>query len=74
MPSAKVELLYPADAAFMARSDLHQTRLLGYQPLNVESVTSLLLGILGTLPSVRHRAGATDEILSFLTDAGLPIQ
>jgi len=72
-PSTSADLLYPADAAFMARSDLQNTRLLGYKPLNVEAVTSLLIGILGTLPSVRHRAGATDEILSFLAEAGLLI-
>lgn len=72
-PVVGADLLFPSDAAFMARSDLEQTRLLGYRPLNLDAVTTLMLGLLGGLPSVRHRSCATDEILRFLADAGLRI-
>jgi hypothetical protein len=73
-PAVGADQLYPTYAAFMARSDLHQTRLLGYQPLNLDAVTTCLLGLLGTLATVRHRSGATEEILTFLADAGLQIE
>lgn len=72
-PHVSPDRLYPENAAFMARTDLHQTRMLGYQPLNIDAVTTTLLGILGTMPTVRHRSGATDEILTFLRDAGLSV-
>lgn len=72
-PHVSTGLLYPDNAAFMARTDLQQTRMLGYKPLNLDAVTTTLLGILGAMPTVRHLSGATDEILTFLTDAGLSI-
>jgi hypothetical protein len=72
-PVADIDQLFPENAAFMARSDLYQTRLLGYKPLNIDAVTTLLMGVLGNRSTVRHRSCATDEILSFLTDSGLRI-
>jgi hypothetical protein len=57
----------------MARTDLEQTRMLGYTPLNLDAVTTLLLGLLGTRATVRHICGTTDEILGCLTEAGLSI-
>jgi len=65
--------ILPADAAFMARTDLTQTRLLGYTPLNIDAVTTHLMGLLGRRPAVRHVSGATDEILGLLEAAGLEI-
>ncbi len=73
-PVVGAERLLPPDAAFMARSDLHQTRLLGYRPRNLDAVTTVLLGLLGARPTVRHRSGATDEILTFLAGSGLRIE
>lgn len=72
-PMVSADLLYLKDAAYMARSDLHQTRLLGFQPLNIDAVTSLMLGALNNLSTVRHFSCASDEILSCLDDAGLQI-
>jgi hypothetical protein len=72
-PPEMAEALLPADAAFMARTDLRQTRMLGYTALNADSVTSSLMGVLGRRPAVRHRAGATDPILRLFEQAGLPV-
>jgi hypothetical protein len=72
-PPELAEALLPADAAFMARTDLRQTRMLGYTSLNADSVTAMLMGVLGTRPAVRHRAGATDAILRLFEQAGLPV-
>lgn len=57
----------------MARSDLYQTRLLGFAPLNIDAVTTLMLGLLDKHSTVRHISCATDEILSCLDDAGLQL-
>jgi hypothetical protein len=65
--------LCPDNAAYMARTDLQQTRMLGYTPFNLDAVTTLLLGLLGDRATVRHICGTTDEILNFLTEAGLSI-
>lgn len=67
-----IDRLYPPDAAFMARSDLQQTRLLGYTPLNLDAVTTLWIGLLRDRSTVRHVSGTTDEILECLAMAGLP--
>ncbi|MEL6168461.1 MAG: hypothetical protein AAFR35_07195 [Pseudomonadota bacterium] len=58
----------------MARTDLGSTRLLGYTELNQDAVTGLLLGLMGTRPTVRHISSVTDEILEFLTRGGLQIE
>jgi hypothetical protein len=68
-----VEALLPEDAAFMGRTDLRQTRMLGYSALNADSVTASLMGILGNRPAVRHRAGVTEAILRIFERAGLPV-
>ena len=71
-PSISVERLYPENAAFMARTDLKQTRMLSYTAFNQDSVTCLLMGLLGKRSSVRHRSGVTDEVFAVLNRAGLP--
>ena len=71
---APVDALYPPDAAWMARTDKATTRLLGYNDVNIESVTGLLLGVLGRQPSVRHLSSVTTEILDFLSSSGLVIE
>ena len=71
---APIDALYPADAAWMARTDKTTTRLLGYSDVNIESVTSLMLGVLGRQPSVRHVSSVTTEILDFLSSCGLVIE
>lgn len=64
----------PVDAAFMARTELSQLRRLGMREVNLDTITGHLLGVLGRLPSVRHQSCVTDEILNFLTSAGLRIE
>ncbi|MFZ2469063.1 MAG: hypothetical protein WAW54_11785 [Parvibaculum sedimenti] len=73
IPAISDRDMLPADAAFMARTDLTQTRMLGYTPLNIDAVTTHLMGLLGERPSVRHVSGATDEILTILEAAGLQV-
>lgn len=72
-PSVCAERLYPHDAAYMARTDLEQMRMTGVKAVTLDAVTALLLGLLGRRPTVRHRAGVTDEILGLLDRAGLEI-
>ncbi|NRA98720.1 MAG: hypothetical protein HRU32_02700, partial [Rhodobacteraceae bacterium] len=57
----------------MARSDLHQTRRLGYTVMNLDAVTTQLLGVINARDTVRHIAATTDEILTFLDEAGLHV-
>ena len=72
-PLTPIDVLLPEDAAFMARTDLSQLRRLGMNAMNLDTITGNALGVLGRRPSVRHQACVTDEILVFLTDAGLPM-
>lgn len=74
VPAVAPDVFLPPDAVWMARTDLHQTRMLGFTPFNLDAVTTVLLGVLGQRPAVRHVSGATDDILSFLEDAGLVLQ
>lgn len=66
--------LLPADAAWMARSDLQQTRMLGYQEVTLDSVTGLGLGLMGCQPAVRHVATVSDPILELIALAGHRIE
>jgi len=70
-PSIPQKQLYPDHAAFMARTDHTQTRLLGYTSFNLDAVTTLLIGLLGHRSTIRHRSGVTDEILAVLERTGL---
>ncbi|MEL7459708.1 MAG: hypothetical protein AAFX45_12905 [Pseudomonadota bacterium] len=74
IPDVPEAALYPPDGAWMARTDLQTTRLLGYSRLNLDAVTGHFMGLFGRQPCLRHAATATPEILSFLTDAGLVIK
>jgi hypothetical protein len=72
-PSISAERLYPSDIALMARTDLSQTRLLGFEAWNLDSITNIFLGLLNGRASVRHVSGANDEILALFERAGVPI-
>lgn len=72
-PLIPINALLPDDAAFMPRTVLAHLRWLGMNALNVETITGHALGVIGQRPSVRHQACVTDEILTFLKDAGLPV-
>lgn len=73
-PSVGWNRLVPANAAFMARTDLAQTRMLGFTAVHQDTVTSLLQGILGPLPTVRHAGGVTADIMAFLRGSGLRVE
>jgi len=64
----------PEDAAFMARTELSRLYRLGYQQRSLDTITGHMLGVLGQRPAVRHLSCVTDEILAFLTEAGLQIE
>ena len=64
---------FPPRTAFMARADLTETRLLGYQPLNQDAVTATLCGLMNGRPTVRHRSGVTAAILQTYERAGVHV-
>jgi len=72
-PAFTGDRLFPVNAAYMARTDSVQTRLLGIKPYNLESITLALMGLLNGCPTVRHRSGVTDAALALLESAGLTI-
>lgn len=73
IPSAQPEALYPGRAAFMARTDEQQLRLIGAPSFTLDTVTTVAMGLVNGLASVRHRSGVTDAILALLERAGLAI-
>ncbi len=72
-PALTTDLLYPPDAAFMARTDLVVTKMLGYTKLQLDTVTTLLPGLLNGLCTVRHEAGAGPEVIGIYRRAGVKI-
>lgn len=72
-PSVAASHLFPANAAFMARTDLARTRLMGFAPLALDTVTTVFMGLLNGRATVRHRAGASDEILTLFEQAGIEV-
>jgi hypothetical protein len=74
IPSIAMECLYPRNAAFMTRTTLERTRFLGFETLNLDSITNIFLGLMNGLATVRHRAGVTDDILGLFEQAGLPVE
>lgn len=58
----------------MARTTLQQTRLLNYQPYQIDTATNLGIGLFGRNPAVRHVSCATDGILDLMTLAGHQIE
>ncbi len=73
MPSVAVDRLFPPLTAFMARTDLTQTRLLGYRKINLDAVTTVAAGLLNGRPTVRHRSGVTGLIMQTYARAGLRV-
>jgi hypothetical protein len=66
--------VFPPDAALMPRTDLAGTRLLDFEPVHLDSVTSHWTGLLGERPAVRHRAGAGPEARSLYRRAGMQVR
>ncbi|MFH1518363.1 MAG: hypothetical protein ABIH17_10855 [Pseudomonadota bacterium] len=65
--------LFDRGVAFAARTDLRQTRMIGFSAFDLDSVTNGLLGLLNGMPTVRHICGVTDEGLAVLERAGLHV-
>jgi len=65
--------LFEPGVAFAARTDLRQTRMIGFTSFALDSVTNVLLGLLNGMPTVRHICGVTDEGLAVLERAGLHV-
>lgn len=72
-PAVAVEHLYPADVVYMARTDLEQTKFLGYTPLLLDMVTSLLAGLLNGKTAIRHEGGAQKEIFDLYSYGGFDV-
>jgi hypothetical protein len=73
-PSLPADRLYPRNAAYMARTTLEQTRLTGYQPHNLDTVTTQMMGLLNGHAAVRHRSGVTQETLALFDRAGVHVK
>jgi hypothetical protein len=73
-PAIPPDALLPADAAWFARTDLATTAHVGYTPFNIDAVTTVGIGLFDHRPAVRHIAGASDQILRALQDAGLRVE
>lgn len=66
--------IYPVDAAFMARPCASQISMLGLPSSVQDTVTLSMMGAFNGLPTVRHRAGATPQILDILANSGLMVE
>ncbi|HEU4428052.1 MAG TPA: hypothetical protein VFT98_04820, partial [Myxococcota bacterium] len=67
------EALFPREAAFMARTDASRVRMLGFTPLQLDSVTTMFGGLFGRRPSVRHRSGVSAAARALLERAGIAL-
>ncbi len=72
-PLIPIDLLYPADAVYMARTDLLETKMLGYTPLHLDTVTAMLVGLLNGRTAIRHECGAGKELFDVYRYAGMQI-
>ncbi len=73
-PALPADKLYPQDAVFMARTDLFETRMLGYKALSLDTVTSLLAGLLNGRTAIRHEGGGVEDILAIYRSAGIEVE
>jgi hypothetical protein len=73
VPSIPPESLYPAGSVYMARTDLRQTRMLGFTALQLDTVTSMFPGLLNACTTIRHEAGAGPEVLAMYRQAGMEV-
>ena len=65
--------LYPSDAAFMARTNLFETRMLGFKALNLDTVTAHLVGLLNERTVIRHEGGGGEDVFAIFRRAGIEI-
>lgn len=73
-PVIPTDGLYPADAAFMARTNLFETRMLGYKALGLDTVTAHLAGLLNGRTAIRHEGGGGEEVFAIYRRAGIEVK
>ncbi|MES2980949.1 MAG: hypothetical protein V4727_01440 [Verrucomicrobiota bacterium] len=73
LPALLPDQLYPANAAYMGRTNLFETRMLGYHELQLDIATSVLMGIINGRAAIRHEAAAGPEILDLFSRAGIKV-
>jgi len=74
VPKLSSDQLFPPEAAYMARTDLFETRMLGYVPAQLDTVTGLLQGFLNGRCAIRHEAGVGPEVQAIFRRAGLVVE
>lgn len=72
-PALSAEQLYPNNSVYMARTRLAEVSMLGYTELQLDSATSMMMGLLNGYATVRHEAGAGSEILELFASAGIAV-
>ena len=73
LPALSPEQLYPLNSVYMARTRLPEVSMLGYTPLQLDTATSMLMGLLNGYATVRHAAGSGSEILGLFASAGIAV-
>lgn len=66
--------LYPEDAAFAAITNLFETRMLGFTALQLDTVTTMAMGLLGRRSAIRHEGSTGPEVLAIYRRAGVTIE
>jgi hypothetical protein len=72
-PTLGLDMLYPRDAVYMSRTDLFETRMLGYTDLLLDTITAMLIGLLNGRSTIRHEAAAGPEVLDIFRCAGIRV-
>lgn len=72
-PLIPTDKLYPADAVYMARTDLKMTKMLGYTPYLLDTVTSMMVGLLNGRAAIRHEGSVGKDIFDTYRYAGINI-
>lgn len=57
----------------MARTNLFETRMLGYKALNLDTVTAHLAGLLNGRTAIRHEGGGGEEVFAIYRRAGIEV-
>ena len=73
LPALSSDQLYPPGAVYMARTRLDQVSMLGYTQLQLDTATSMLMGLLNGYASVRHAGCAGPEIMELFAAAGITV-
>lgn len=73
-PSIACEYIYPEETVFMPRTSVEKLQLLGFNALNLDTITSHLMGVLNGRSTIRHEAGAGEEVLDLFKRAGIAVK